>query len=153
MGEAKFLEERTVISLAIVNADPTRILSITAAMPGTSSWISLGASCPSACVNGRMGTHQWDMVLQKRALDHSYANQNLLALRAATTEGVQLVSAILIRGDQYISNVLFFIIIPHLHHQLFKIQRKSFTVKKGGAEHLLSEPRAKLSKTFEIRRE
>ena len=27
--------------------------------------------------------------LQKRALDHSYVDQNFLALRAATTEGVQ----------------------------------------------------------------
>ena len=43
-------------------SNPTQILSITAAMPGTSSWISIGASCPSDCVNGRMGTDQWYLV-------------------------------------------------------------------------------------------
>ena len=32
--------------------------------PGTSSSISPGASCPSACANGRIGSDQWDLVLR-----------------------------------------------------------------------------------------
>jgi hypothetical protein len=30
---------------------------------GTSSSISLGASCPSDCANGPTGSDQWDLVL------------------------------------------------------------------------------------------
>jgi putative ABC transport system substrate-binding protein len=33
------------------------------ARPGTSSSISLGASCPSDCANGRTSSDQWDSVL------------------------------------------------------------------------------------------
>jgi hypothetical protein len=39
------------------------ISSITAAMPGTGSSTSHGASCPSDCANGRIGSDQWDLVL------------------------------------------------------------------------------------------
>jgi hypothetical protein len=31
---------------------------------GTSSSISLGASCPSDCANGPTGSDQWDLVLR-----------------------------------------------------------------------------------------
>src|ERR1700722_14490014 len=39
-------------------------LSITAAMPGTNLSTSHGASCPSDCATGRMGTNQNDLVLK-----------------------------------------------------------------------------------------
>jgi hypothetical protein len=47
----------------IVSSNPTTISSTIAARHGTSSSISLGASCPSDCANGRTGSDQWDLVL------------------------------------------------------------------------------------------
>src|SRR5262249_51782630 len=41
----------------------TTISSTIAARLGTSSSISLGASCPSDCANGRTSSDQWDSVL------------------------------------------------------------------------------------------
>src|SRR5205814_5235251 len=38
-------------------------LSTIAVRHGTSSSISLGASCPSDCANGPTGSDQWDLVL------------------------------------------------------------------------------------------
>jgi hypothetical protein len=48
------------------SSNPTTISSTTAARHGTSSSISLGASCPSDCANGRTGSDQWDLVLVQR---------------------------------------------------------------------------------------
>lgn len=45
------------------SSNPTRISSTTAATLGTNSSINLGASCPSDCANGHMGTDQCTLVL------------------------------------------------------------------------------------------
>src|SRR5215208_1189899 len=45
----------------------TTTSSAIAATPGTSSSISPGASCPSACANGPTGSDQWDLVLEGAA--------------------------------------------------------------------------------------
>src|SRR5262249_20360305 len=42
---------------------PTTISSTIVVRHGTSSSISLGASCPSDCANGPTGSDQWDLVL------------------------------------------------------------------------------------------
>ena len=54
-----------------------------AARPGTSSSISLGASCPSDCANGRTSSDQWDSVL---APDEPDARRFLLKLIADKRE-------------------------------------------------------------------
>src|SRR5215203_4891179 len=43
----------------------TTTSSAIAATPGTSSSISPGASCPSACATGPTGSDQWDLVLDQ----------------------------------------------------------------------------------------
>src|SRR5262249_8556640 len=45
------------------SSNHTTISSTIVARPGTSSSISLGASCPSDCANGRTSSDQWDSVL------------------------------------------------------------------------------------------
>src|SRR5262249_27219468 len=45
------------------SSNPTTISSTIVARHGTSSSISLGASCPSDCANGPTGSDQWDLVL------------------------------------------------------------------------------------------
>src|SRR5262249_495675 len=47
---------------------PTTISSTIVVRHGTSSSISLGASCPSDCANGPTGSDQWDLVLAKYEL-------------------------------------------------------------------------------------
>jgi DDE superfamily endonuclease len=44
------------------SSNPTTISSTTVVRHGTSSSTSLGASCPSDCANGPMGSDQWDLV-------------------------------------------------------------------------------------------
>jgi DDE superfamily endonuclease len=44
------------------SSNHTTISSTIVARPGTSSSISLGASCPSDCANGRTSSDQWDSV-------------------------------------------------------------------------------------------
>src|SRR5262249_34096542 len=46
-------------------SNPTTISSTIVVRHGTSSSISLGASCPSDCANGPTGSDQWDLVLQR----------------------------------------------------------------------------------------
>src|SRR5262249_34221848 len=48
------------------SSNHTTISSTIVARPGTSSSISLGASCPSDCANGRTSSDQWDSVLGTR---------------------------------------------------------------------------------------
>ncbi len=48
------------------SSNPTTISSIIAVRPGTSSQINHGASCPSHCANGPMGSDQRDLVLLGR---------------------------------------------------------------------------------------
>src|SRR5262249_22025978 len=45
------------------SSNPTTISSTIVVRHGTSSSISLGASCPSDCANGPTGSDQWDLVL------------------------------------------------------------------------------------------
>src|SRR5215813_13437303 len=45
------------------SSDPTTISSTIVVRHGTSSSISLGASCPTDCANGPTGSDQWDLVL------------------------------------------------------------------------------------------
>src|SRR5262245_11756403 len=44
------------------SSNPTTISSTIVVRHGTSSSISLGASCPSDCANGPTGSDQWDLV-------------------------------------------------------------------------------------------
>src|SRR5262249_41626645 len=44
------------------SSNHTTVLSTIVARPGTSSSISLGASCPPDCANGRTSSDQWDSV-------------------------------------------------------------------------------------------
>src|SRR5262249_52762040 len=46
-------------------SNPTTISSTIVVRHGTSSSISLGASCPSDCANGPTGSDQWDLVLDR----------------------------------------------------------------------------------------
>src|SRR5262249_8188095 len=46
------------------SSNPTTISSTIVVRHGTSSSISLGASCPSDCANGPTGSDQWDLVLE-----------------------------------------------------------------------------------------
>src|ERR1700747_3632682 len=46
------------------SSNPTTISSTIVVRHGTSSSISLGASCPSDCANGPTGSDQWDLVLK-----------------------------------------------------------------------------------------
>src|SRR5215471_426273 len=48
------------------SSNPTTISSTIVVRHGTSSSISLGASCPSDCANGPTGSDQWDLVLRAR---------------------------------------------------------------------------------------
>src|SRR5262249_17224384 len=50
------------------SSNPTTISSTIVVRHGTSSSISLGASCPSDCANGPPGSHQWDLVLFNKQL-------------------------------------------------------------------------------------
>src|SRR5262249_9369865 len=45
------------------SSNPTTISSTIVVRHGTSSSISLGASCPTDCANGPTGSDQWDLVL------------------------------------------------------------------------------------------
>src|SRR5262249_14597883 len=45
------------------SSNPTTISSTIVVRHGTSSSISLGASCPSDCANGPTGSDQWDLVI------------------------------------------------------------------------------------------
>src|SRR5262249_15736956 len=47
------------------SSNPTTISSTIVVRHGTSSSISLGASCPSDCANGPTGSDQWDLVLAR----------------------------------------------------------------------------------------
>src|SRR5262249_20894703 len=47
------------------SSNPTTISSTIVVRHGTSSSISLGASCPSDCANGPTGSDQWDLVLRR----------------------------------------------------------------------------------------
>src|SRR5262249_4410636 len=48
------------------SSNHTTISSTIVARPGTSPSISLGASCPSDCANGRTSSDQWDSVLGRK---------------------------------------------------------------------------------------
>src|SRR5262249_27530443 len=50
------------------SSNPTTISSTIVVRHGTSSSISLGASCPSDCANGPTGSDQWDLVLALAAI-------------------------------------------------------------------------------------
>src|SRR5262249_44336027 len=51
------------------SSNPTTISSTIVVRHGTSSSISLGASCPSDCANGPTGSDQWDLVLVVGAIN------------------------------------------------------------------------------------
>src|SRR5262249_20949774 len=50
------------------SSNPTTISSPIVVRHGTSSSISLGASCPSDCANGPTGSDQWDLVMSLRGV-------------------------------------------------------------------------------------
>src|SRR5262249_6591343 len=55
------------------SSNPTTISSTIVVRHGTSSSISLGASCPSDCANGPTGSDQWDLVSIRSNEPHSLA--------------------------------------------------------------------------------
>src|SRR5262249_20992174 len=65
------------------SSNPTTISSTIVVRHGTSSSISLGASCPSDCANGPTGSDQWDLVLRAFE-DQRHAPKSILTLRTVS---------------------------------------------------------------------